>query len=74
MQESQVKIDYLKADTNTEWLAYQRRLPKELLGKAKQLGLKGMLVRQRLTTLPQADSRHLPRCWLLLSCFEKAIG
>lgn len=45
MQESQVKIDYLKADKNTEWLSYQRRLPKELLGKAKQLGIKGTLVR-----------------------------
>ena len=45
MKESQVKIDYLKADANTEWLAYQRRLPKDLLGKAKQLGLKGTLVR-----------------------------
>ena len=45
MQESQVNIKYLKVDKNTHWLSYQRRLPKELLGKAKQLGLKGMLVR-----------------------------
>ena len=45
MQESQVKIDYLKADKNTEWLAYQRKLPKDLLGKAKQPGIKGTLVR-----------------------------
>ena len=45
MQESQVKIKYLKVDKNTEWLSYQRKLPKELLGKAKQLGIKGTLVR-----------------------------
>lgn len=52
MQESQVKIDYLKADTNTEWLAYQRRLPKELLGKAKQLGINGTLVRPPGSNVP----------------------
>ena len=45
MQESQVKVDFLKVDKNTEWLSYQRRLPKELRGKAKQLGIKGTLVR-----------------------------
>ena len=45
MKESHVKIKYLKVDNNTEWLSYQRRLPKELLGKAKQLGIKGTLVR-----------------------------
>ena len=45
MQESQVNIKYLKVDKNTHWLSYQRRLPKELLGKAKQLGINGTLVR-----------------------------
>ena len=45
MKESQVKIKYLKVDKNTDWLSYQRKLPKELLGKAKQLGINGTLSR-----------------------------
>ena len=40
MQESHAKVKYLKVDKNTEWLSYQRKLPKELLGKAKQPGIK----------------------------------
>jgi hypothetical protein len=29
MKESHVKIKYLKVDKNTDWLSYQRKLPKE---------------------------------------------
>ena len=52
MKESQVKIKYLKVDKNTEWLSYQRKLPKELLGKAKQLGINGTLVRPPGSNVP----------------------
>ena len=51
MKESQVKIKYLKVDKNTDWLSYQRKLPKELLGKAKQLGINGTLSRPLGLTL-----------------------
>lgn len=33
------KIKYLKIDTNSEWLAYQRGLPKDIRGKAKAMHL-----------------------------------
>ena len=39
-----MKIKYLKWDKNTDWLSYQRPLPKALLGKAKQLNIKSPLV------------------------------
>ena len=39
-----MEIKYLKYDKNTDWLAYQRKLPKALLDKAKQLNIKSPLV------------------------------
>jgi hypothetical protein len=39
-----MKIKYLKWDNNTEWLSYQRPLPKPLLDKARQLNIKSPLV------------------------------
>jgi len=33
------KIRYLKIDTNSDWLAYQRGLPKDIKGKAKAMHL-----------------------------------
>lgn len=45
MESRQMKIRHLKGDKNTDWLSYQRKLPKELVNKAKQLGIKGTLVR-----------------------------
>ena len=45
MESQQMKIRHLKVDKNTDWLSYQRKLPKELVNKAKQLGIKGTLVR-----------------------------
>ena len=44
MKESRMKIKYLKWDNNTEWLSYQRPLPKPLLDKARQLNIKSPLV------------------------------
>ena len=40
MQESHAKVKYLKVENNSNWLSYQRTLTKELLGKAKQPGIK----------------------------------
>ena len=31
------KIKYLKIDNNSDWLAYQRGLPKDIRGKAKAM-------------------------------------
>ena len=39
-----MEIKYLKHDKNTEWLSYQRKLPKALLDKAKHLNIKSPLV------------------------------
>ena len=39
-----MEIKYLKYDKNTDWLAYQRKLPTALLDKAKQLSIKSPLV------------------------------
>lgn len=33
------KTKYLKIDTNSDWLAYQRGLPKDIRGKAKAMHL-----------------------------------
>ena len=33
------KIKYLKIDNNSDWLAYQRGLPKDIKGKAKAMHL-----------------------------------
>jgi len=44
MKEPYMEIKYLKYDKNTEWLAYQRKLPIALLDKAKQLSIKSPLV------------------------------
>ena len=33
------KIKYLKIDNNSDWLAYQRGLPKDIRGKAKAMQL-----------------------------------
>ena len=44
MKEPDMEIKYLKYDKNTDWLAYQRKLPIALLDKAKQLSIKSPLV------------------------------
>ena len=44
MREPYMEIKYLKYDKNTDWLAYQRKLPEALLHKAKQLNIKSPLV------------------------------
>ena len=44
MKEPYMEIKYLKYDKNTDWLAYQRKLPTALLDKAKQLSIKSPLV------------------------------
>ena len=44
MKEPYMEIKYLKYDKNTDWLAYQRKLPIALLDKAKQLNIKSPLV------------------------------
>jgi hypothetical protein len=44
MKEPYMEIKYLKYDKNTDWLAYQRKLPIALLDKAKQLSIKSPLV------------------------------
>ena len=44
MKEPYLEIKYLKYDKNTDWLAYQRKLHKALLGKAQQLNIKSPLV------------------------------
>lgn len=44
MREPYMEIKYLKHDKNTDWLAYQRKLPEALLHKAKQLNIKSPLV------------------------------
>jgi hypothetical protein len=50
MQESQVEIKYLKVDKNTDWLSCQSKPPVELLGKARQHGIKSPLRPLGLTT------------------------
>ena len=57
MKESHVKIKYLKVDKNTDWLSYQRKLPKELLGKAKHLGINGTLSRPLGLTLGASTAK-----------------
>ena len=44
MKEPYMEIKYLKYDKNTDWLAYQRKLPKALLIKVKRLNTKSPLV------------------------------
>ena len=61
MESRQMKIRHLKVDKNTDWLSYQRKLPKELVNKAKQLGIKGTLVRPLGLTLG-ASTAKITRC------------
>ena len=57
MESRQMKIRHLKVDKNTDWLSYQRKLPKELVNKAKQLGIKGTLVRPLGLTLGASTAK-----------------